>query len=124
MLYLGSVGDWQASLSFLVKAKSNCFCAIDFNLSLFITCSVLTPIYPFSCLFSYQIMVLELLSPLKAQTLQSRTSEFVELHVPSGLNLMEDAEYASQAALWGIEVCLAFSFLFLNLSPDCALKWY
>ncbi|XP_020114095.1 UTP--glucose-1-phosphate uridylyltransferase 3, chloroplastic [Ananas comosus] len=54
-------------------------------------------------IIGYQIMVLELLSPLKAQTLQSRTSEFVELHVPSGLNLMEDAEYASQAALWGIE---------------------
>ncbi|XP_073009831.1 UTP--glucose-1-phosphate uridylyltransferase 3, chloroplastic [Typha latifolia] len=54
-------------------------------------------------IIGYQIMALELLLPSKAQVYQSRSSEFMELHVPSGLNLMENTEYAHQAALWGIE---------------------
>ena len=30
--------------------------------------------------------------------------QLLEIHAPKGLNLSEDKEYASQAALWGIEV--------------------
>lgn len=57
-------------------------------------------------------MVLELLSPSKVERqfdwsphlYKSLGSEFVKFHVPSGHNLVDNAEYASQAALWGIEV--------------------
>lgn len=38
------------------------------------------------------------------QSNKSLKSQFVEIHVPEGLNLVENAEYASQAALWGIQV--------------------
>ncbi|ONK77069.1 uncharacterized protein A4U43_C02F2790 [Asparagus officinalis] len=59
----------------------------------------------------YQITVLELLSPPKIERQSDWSphlykypaSEFVKFHVPSGHNLLDDAEYASQAALWGIE---------------------
>ncbi|KAJ0987634.1 hypothetical protein J5N97_005990 [Dioscorea zingiberensis] len=63
-------------------------------------------------IIGYQIMALELLSPSKTrrpgirwspQSCESLKSQFVEIHVPEGLNLLEDIEYASQAALWGIE---------------------
>lgn len=30
--------------------------------------------------------------------------QVLEIHAPSGLNLSQNTEYASQAALWGIEV--------------------
>lgn len=30
--------------------------------------------------------------------------QYLEIHAPSGLNLSQNTEYASQAALWGIEV--------------------
>lgn len=57
-------------------------------------------------------MVLELLSPPKQerrsdwspQLYISQASDFVKFHVPSGHNLLENAEYTSQAAFWGIEV--------------------
>lgn len=62
-------------------------------------------------IIGYQIMVLELLSPPKIETqddwsphlYKSLAIEFLKFHVPSGHNLVDDAEYASQAALWGIE---------------------
>lgn len=54
--------------------------------------------------FSYQIMALELLSASKDRMHRPSKDKFVDFHVPSGLNLLEDKEYASQAALWGIEV--------------------
>lgn len=60
----------------------------------------------------YQIMVLELLfqSTFKKQTTnwsqhikESMECQFLEIHAPSGLDLSKNTEYASQAALWGIE---------------------
>lgn len=30
--------------------------------------------------------------------------QFLEIHAPSGIDLSENTEYASQAAIWGIEV--------------------
>lgn len=51
-------------------------------------------------------MVLELLSSSKDHMHRPSKDKFVDFHVPSGLNLLEDKEYASQAALWGIEVIL------------------
>jgi hypothetical protein len=54
--------------------------------------------------FSYQIMALEFLSASKDRMHRPSKDKFVDFHVPSGLNLLEDKEYASQAALWGIEV--------------------
>ncbi|XP_044977828.1 UTP--glucose-1-phosphate uridylyltransferase 3, chloroplastic [Hordeum vulgare subsp. vulgare] len=56
-------------------------------------------------IIGYQIMALELLSVSKSKDSKHRHSKdkFVDFHVPSGLNLLEDTEYASQAALWGIE---------------------
>jgi UTP---glucose-1-phosphate uridylyltransferase len=58
-----------------------------------------------SCIyFSYQIMALELLSASKDRVHRPSKDKFVDFHVPSGLNLLKDKEYASQAALWGIEV--------------------
>lgn len=65
-------------------------------------------------------MVLELLSPPKVERqsdwsphlYKSPASEFVKFHVPSGHNLLDDAEYASQAALWGIEVLLYILSIF------------
>lgn len=51
----------------------------------------------------YQIFALELLSPPKSKSHNS-TGDIVELHVPSGFNLIENPDQASQAALWGIEV--------------------
>ncbi|KAF6164905.1 hypothetical protein GIB67_017108 [Kingdonia uniflora] len=63
-------------------------------------------------IIGYQIMVLELLIPSKSRnqsknivTLldESMKSQIVEIHVPKGLDLSNNTEYASQAALWGIE---------------------
>ncbi|CAD6344054.1 unnamed protein product [Miscanthus lutarioriparius] len=51
----------------------------------------------------YQIMALEFLSASKDHMHRPSKDKFVDFHVPSGLNLLEDKEYASQAALWGIE---------------------
>jgi UDP-N-acetylglucosamine pyrophosphorylase len=48
-------------------------------------------------------MALELLSASKDRKHRPSKDKFVGFHVPSGLNLLEDTEYASQAALWGIE---------------------
>ena len=30
--------------------------------------------------------------------------QFAEIHAPRGIDLSQDTEYASQAAIWGIEV--------------------
>jgi hypothetical protein len=51
-------------------------------------------------------MALELLSVSKSKDSKHWHSQdkFVDFHVPTGVNLLEDTEYASQAALWGIEV--------------------
>lgn len=49
-------------------------------------------------------MALELLSSSKDRMHRPSKDKFVDFHVPRGLNLLEDTEYASQAALWGIEV--------------------
>uniref|UniRef100_A0ACD5T9R2 Uncharacterized protein n=1 Tax=Avena sativa TaxID=4498 RepID=A0ACD5T9R2_AVESA len=56
-------------------------------------------------IIGYQIMALELISASKSKDSKHRHSEdkFVDFHVPTGVNLLEDTEYASQAALWGIE---------------------
>ncbi|KAH7656760.1 UTP--glucose-1-phosphate uridylyltransferase protein [Dioscorea alata] len=63
-------------------------------------------------IIGYQIMALEFLFSSKTtkpgiswspQSNKSLKSQFVEIHVPKGLNLVENAEFASQAALWGIE---------------------
>ncbi|PWZ09679.1 UTP--glucose-1-phosphate uridylyltransferase 3, chloroplastic [Zea mays] len=54
-------------------------------------------------IIGYQIMVLELLSASKDRMHRPSKDKFVDFHVPSGLNLLKDKEYASQAALWGIE---------------------
>ncbi|OEL24788.1 UTP--glucose-1-phosphate uridylyltransferase 3, chloroplastic [Dichanthelium oligosanthes] len=54
-------------------------------------------------IIGYQIMALELLSASKDRVQRPSKDKFVDFHVPSGLNLLEDTEYASQAALWGIE---------------------
>ncbi|KAK9159152.1 hypothetical protein Scep_005726 [Stephania cephalantha] len=63
-------------------------------------------------IIGYQIMVLELLSPSPSESqsinwshyLEETTkSEFLKIHIPKGLDLSQNTEYASQAALWGIE---------------------
>lgn len=59
------------------------------------------------------MVVLELLSPLQSEMDSmdltglrdySRNYGFSEFHVPLGCDLSRDTKYASQAALWGIEV--------------------
>ncbi|XP_017984691.1 PREDICTED: UTP--glucose-1-phosphate uridylyltransferase 3, chloroplastic [Theobroma cacao] len=63
-------------------------------------------------IIGYQIMVLELLSRSshEMQTTnhsqhvhESMEYQFLEIHVPTGCDLSQNTEYASQAALWGIE---------------------
>ncbi|XP_022764977.1 UTP--glucose-1-phosphate uridylyltransferase 3, chloroplastic-like isoform X3 [Durio zibethinus] len=63
-------------------------------------------------IIGYQIMVLELLaqSSLGMQTTnhsqqvhESMECQFLEIHPPTGCDLSQNTEYASQAALWGIE---------------------
>ncbi|KAJ8764174.1 hypothetical protein K2173_005094 [Erythroxylum novogranatense] len=63
-------------------------------------------------IIGYQIMVLELLDQ---STIERRTTnwsrsieetmecQFLEIHAPNGIDLSKSTEYASQAALWGIE---------------------
>ncbi|XP_022746783.1 UTP--glucose-1-phosphate uridylyltransferase 3, chloroplastic-like isoform X2 [Durio zibethinus] len=63
-------------------------------------------------IIGYQIMVLELLaqSSVEMQTTnhsqhvhESMDCHFLEIHPPTGCDLSQSTEYASQAALWGIE---------------------
>ncbi|KAJ0102982.1 hypothetical protein Patl1_06650 [Pistacia atlantica] len=63
-------------------------------------------------IIGYQVKVLELLaqSKFEEQTMgriqhinESMECQFLEVHVPSGLDLSQNTEYASQAALWGIK---------------------
>lgn len=53
-------------------------------------------------------MVLELLarSTQEGKTINwfPSTHNFIEIHPPNALDLSQDTDYASQAALWGIEV--------------------
>lgn len=44
------------------------------------------------------------------QTNKLLKCQFVEIHPPSVLDLTEGTEYASQAALWGIEVSSSLCF--------------
>ncbi|KAJ4970072.1 hypothetical protein NE237_003171 [Protea cynaroides] len=63
-------------------------------------------------IIGYQITVLEVLSSSSSEIQTMSLSQhlddrgkyqFQEIHVPRGLDLSRDTEYASQAALWGIE---------------------
>ncbi|XP_040999798.1 UTP--glucose-1-phosphate uridylyltransferase 3, chloroplastic isoform X1 [Juglans microcarpa x Juglans regia] len=62
-------------------------------------------------IIGYQITVLELLArSCKRQATnwsqtrtESKECQFLEIHAPSGLDLSQSTEYASQAAIWGIE---------------------
>ncbi|KAL3523999.1 hypothetical protein ACH5RR_016833 [Cinchona calisaya] len=63
-------------------------------------------------IIGYQIMVLELLAQSTYEGLavnwsqhnpKSLQCQFIEIHPPYVLDLAKDTEYASQAALWGIE---------------------
>ncbi|KAK9742332.1 hypothetical protein RND81_03G164700 [Saponaria officinalis] len=62
-------------------------------------------------ILGYQITVLELLAEsVNGQTMDrsqhmkdSLKCQFVDIHSPKGVELSKDIEYASQAALWGIE---------------------
>ncbi|CAD5164393.1 UTP--glucose-1-phosphate uridylyltransferase 3, chloroplastic [Musa acuminata AAA Group] len=63
-------------------------------------------------IIGYQVMTLQLLSSSKVDgqsmnsylhSYKARGSERVKLHVPRGLDLLENTEDASQATLWGIE---------------------
>ncbi|KAL6841388.1 hypothetical protein ACP4OV_028906 [Aristida adscensionis] len=54
-------------------------------------------------IIGYQILALELLSASKDRMHRPSKDKFVDFHVPEGHNLLDDTEYASQAALWGIE---------------------
>ncbi|KAJ8557624.1 hypothetical protein K7X08_003249 [Anisodus acutangulus] len=61
-------------------------------------------------IIGYQIMVLELLAQstferqyLSHHSNKSLKGEIIEIHPPSVLDLSQDVEYASQAAIWGIE---------------------
>lgn len=61
----------------------------------------------------YQITILELLVGKMCEKQNINWSQhiteveecqFLEIHAPNGIDLSENTEYASQAAIWGIEV--------------------
>lgn len=56
----------------------------------------------------------------------STESQILEIHSPAGLDLSQNTEYASQAALWGIEVRLLriieFSLQHVYAVDDLELK--
>ncbi|CAN6569006.1 unnamed protein product [Malus baccata var. baccata] len=63
-------------------------------------------------IIGYQMTVLEILAQSRvemqttdwAKSIQEKMEcQFLEIHAPSGLDLSQNAEYASQAALWGIQ---------------------
>ncbi|CAN6587679.1 unnamed protein product [Malus baccata var. baccata] len=63
-------------------------------------------------IIGYQITVLEILAQSRvemqtanwAKSIQEQMEcQFLEIHAPSGLDLSQNAEYASQAAIWGIQ---------------------
>ncbi|KMS99348.1 hypothetical protein BVRB_2g045760 [Beta vulgaris subsp. vulgaris] len=62
-------------------------------------------------IIGYQIRVLELLAESvhgknmnsSQHMKESMKCQFVEIHSPNGVDLRKDTEYASQAAMWGIE---------------------
>lgn len=73
-------------------------------------------------IIGYQIMVLELLaqSSFETQSInnsnhlhESMECQFLEIHPPIGCDLSSNTEYASQAALWGIEVSANGVFFYL-----------
>ncbi|KAL2939742.1 UTP--glucose-1-phosphate uridylyltransferase 3 chloroplastic [Bienertia sinuspersici] len=65
-------------------------------------------------IIGYQITVLELLAEsVHGQNMsssqhmkESMKCQFVEIHSPKGVDLSKNTEYASQAAIWGIEIDL------------------
>lgn len=74
-------------------------------------------------------MVLELLhqSSKRRNTNRSHLVEeslgcqYLEMHTPSVLDLTQKADYASQAAIWGIEVGIVlFAF---QIKPSCCV-WF
>lgn len=63
-------------------------------------------------IIGYQITVMELLAQSRVEMQTTNWSkniqeqlecQFLEIHAPTGLDLSQNAEYASQAALWGIQ---------------------
>lgn len=56
----------------------------------------------------------------------SMESQILEIHSPAGLDLSQNTQYASQAALWGIEVRLLriieFSWQLIYQVDDLELK--
>uniref|UniRef100_A0A2N9IX15 UGP3-like C-terminal hexapeptide repeats domain-containing protein n=1 Tax=Fagus sylvatica TaxID=28930 RepID=A0A2N9IX15_FAGSY len=63
-------------------------------------------------IIGYQITVLELLAQATCERKTTNCShhinklmecEFTEIHAPRGVDLLQNTEYASQAAMWGIE---------------------
>lgn len=44
--------------------------------------------------------------------------QYLEVHPPAGLDLSQNEEYASQAALWGVEV----KFIYLEVHPPAGLN--
>lgn len=66
-------------------------------------------------------------------THEVKECQFLEIHAPKGLDLSKNTEYASQAALWGIEVCIiifslslffffCFCLFLLHLAWDVSQK--
>lgn len=49
------------------------------------------------------------------QTTNSTEYQYLEIHPPTVLDLSQDTEYASQAALWGIEVSTSFMLFVTSL---------
>ncbi|KAL0382150.1 UNVERIFIED_CONTAM: UTP--glucose-1-phosphate uridylyltransferase 3, chloroplastic [Sesamum calycinum] len=83
-------------------------------------------------IIGYQATVLELLaqSTNEGQTINWSEQanmllkcQFVEIHPPSVLDLSEDIEYASQAALWGIEGLPVLGEIILWEGQQTGLAW-
>lgn len=64
----------------------------------------------------YQLTVLELLAQSRAERQGTKQMEcqLLEIHAPNGVDLSRNTEYASQAALWGIEVSSFFVYIWLS----------
>lgn len=113
-----SILSAKCSCHALVRRFHFSICLLEFNGKLFnlfdnILQNILMKILNTRSHFRYQISVLELLAESNqeghtthwnGQTAKSLKCQFVEIHPPSVLDLSEDTEYASEAALWGIEV--------------------
>ncbi|CAN1308190.1 UTP--glucose-1-phosphate uridylyltransferase 3, chloroplastic, partial [Linum perenne] len=78
-------------------------------------------------IIGYEIMVLELLTHSTCENQTTNWSQhihdnmncqFLEIHAPSGLDLSKDTDYASQAAMWGIEVSILSLYVFCLTRTD------